>query len=344
MRIEELIFVFDELYILLDGGVGIDFALQEVIASIKDKTLKRVFEEIYKDVNAGNSLFNSFLKHKGYFGDLIITMVRVGEESGDLAESFRELSDILREILDNKLRFKKAIRYPLFLIFIMIVAFLIVIFFVIPPFKRLFLELNASLPLPTRLILWLYDFVSFYGIFLLGGLFLVNGVGFIFYKSFEFFRERVDAFVLKIYLLKDIILYSMKGRFVYLFYKLVNAGINVDLALEIAIDGVENLYLKKRLLVIKYSILNGLSLADGFKRSGVFERIVIYMIKSAEEGGKIDFALKRISEFYFKKYAYLVDNILIFLEPVLIFIIATFVLLLGFGIFLPIWNLVEIIR
>jgi len=344
VNIEELLSVFDQMYVLLNAGIGIDDVLKNIMTTIKDKKLKKVFQDIYYNIQAGSSLYNAFSRYEDYFGNLVISIIKLGEESGDLANALKDLATILQEILDNRKRLKKATRYPIFIIFAMVVAFIVVILFVIPPFKDIFAQLKTELPLPTRFLLWIEGALRKFGPYILT--FGISGfviLSFL-YKKYYHIKLLFDKLILRIYIVGDVIELAMKGRFMYVFERLLESGIPIIDALDNAINIVDNEYLKSRLKLIKSSIQKGGSITQGFEDTGLFENMIIQMVKAGEESGNLIAMLSKISRYYLDKYRYLVDNIAVLIEPILIAAIAGFVITLALGIFLPMWNLTEAIK
>ena len=114
--LEEYISVLEQIYVMLDAGLAIDMIMENVKNTIKNKKLKKIFNSIEMDIKAGFSLTAAFEKFEKDVGKLTVSMVKLGEETGDLAKAFKDLSIILHEILDNRKRLKKAIRYPMFIV------------------------------------------------------------------------------------------------------------------------------------------------------------------------------------------------------------------------------------
>ncbi len=344
INLEEYIAVLEQMYVMLDAGLAIDTVLDEVKQHIKDKKLKKIFYSISNDIKAGLSLTEAFSKFKDDLGILTVSMIRLGEETGDLGGAIRDLANILTEILENRKRLKKATRYPFFIIFAMSIAFVIVILFVIPPFKAIFAQLHTELPLPTRFLLWIEGAIQEYGLIILGGGVVVFSIIAYLYNINEKVKLFLDKMILKVYIVGPVIKLAMLGRFVYVFYKLVDSGISIVDSMDIALNIVENSYIRKKLETIKRAIVSGGSITQGFKDSGMFDSMIIQMVSAGEESGALVLMLQKISKYYFDKYRYIVDNIAVLIEPILIAAIAGFVLTLALGIFLPMWNLTQSIR
>jgi len=338
---EEFIAVLNQLYVMLDAGISIDISLSQVIEGIKDKKLKKIIEDIYNKINSGYSLIAAFKPYEKNLGVITIAMIRLGEESGDLANAIKNLSSILSEIEENRKRFKKATRYPMFIIIAMIIAFVIVILFVIPPFKAIFIQLHTKLPLPTRFLLWIEWAVRKYFLIIMGFSLIIFTILNILYQKIYKFHVLVDKMMLRIFILGKVIKLAMIGRFIFVLQSLIKSGIPIISSVEIALNIVENEYLKNKLFLIKDEIIKGGSITEGFKHTELFEPMIIQMVKAGEESGNLNKMLEKISDYYLEEYRYIVDNIAVLIEPLLIAAIAGFVFTLALGIFLPMWNLTE---
>ncbi len=344
INLEEYVGVLEQIYVMLDAGLAIDIIINNIKDNIKNQKLKKIFTSIENDIKAGLSLTKAFTKYEQELGKLSIAMIKLGEETGDLARAVKDLSIILHEILDNRKRLKKATRYPMFVIFAMVIAFIVVILFVIPPFKSIFAQMRAELPLPTKFLLWIEAALQNYGLYILMGAIIIVGVITYLYNTKDNIRLQMDKMLLKIYIVGPVIQLAMTGRFVYVLQRLIDSGIPILDAINIALNIIDNAYIKLRFEKIKNSIISGGSITQGFEDSGMFENMTVQMIAAGEESGSLVLMLEKVSKYYLNKYRYIVDNIATLIEPILIAAIAGFVLTLALGIFLPMWNLAETIK
>ena len=339
--LEEYISVLEQMYVMLDAGLAIDSILENIAANVKDRKLKKILLSVTNDIKAGLSLTDSVSKFEKELGVLSVSMFKLGEETGDLANAVKDLSVILSEILENRRLLKKATRYPTFIVIAMMVAFTIVILFVIPPFKSVFEQQSMTLPLPTRVLLLIDYVIKTYGLIVVGG-------GILFFIVILFSYEKnikvklfLDRAILKVYIIGKVIELALIGRFVYVFEKLIAAGISVVDAFDIAVEIVDNEYMKEKMYLIRQNIITGGGIATGFEATGLFEPMIIQMIKSGEEAGALIEMLQKVSNYYLTKYRDLVANISTLIEPILIMAIAGFVLMLALGIFLPMWDMTK---
>ena len=342
--LEEYVAILEQIYVMLDASLSLNDIITDVSENIKNKKLKEILDTLNQDIRSGLNVSASLKKYEKELGRLSIAMIELGEQTGMLAESSRDLAEILSEILENRKKLKSATRYPMFILFAMMIAFTVVILFVIPPFKGIFSELGAELPMPTRFLLWLEHFLRTFGPWILGGAIIFMGVTNFLYHKYKNVELKIDKWMLKVYIVGDVINFAMLGRFLYSFDKMVEAGIPIMDALDTALGVVDNLYLRTQLSKIKNSIAEGRGLANGFKDTELFEKMVIQMVRSGEDSGSLNRMLNKASKFYRGKYLNIVENISTLIEPILIAAIAGSVIMLAFGIFLPMWGMADAVN
>ncbi|NPA81361.1 MAG: type II secretion system F family protein [Epsilonproteobacteria bacterium] len=344
VSLEPYIAVLRHLAIMLDAGLPVTVCLQDVVKSTENRQLKRIFEDILNQIESGISLTKAFLKYKYELGEISYAMVNLGEQTGTLSNAITKLADILQEILDNRVRLKKAIRYPLLTMIAMIAAFGFIIVNVVPEFQSLFKEYNTTLPYPTIVLLNIESFVRNYYQISLVLLLIITALTIFLYRKNEKFRYYFDMMILKVFILGKVIKLAMIGRFIYVFERLSDSGVPITDSLNTSIEIVENRYIKEKLSKIVIDIEEGRSLTQGFEDTKQFPSMIIQMIKAGETSGSLNIMLKKISKYYSDKYVNLVDNVSTMIEPILIFAIASFVLLLAAGIFLPMWSMADAVN
>ena len=328
-----------QLAVMTNAGISIHDSLSEIASSNDDQTLKYVFKKLTDDINSGHSLSSSMENFRFELGNLTIAMVQLGEKTGNLDEALYALADMLEEIRANFIKFKKAMAYPRNVMIAMVIAFTILILYVVPKFKDIFEQLNIELPLPTQILLKLEYLFNNYGLYITGGLIL-------FFISFEYlisnYRDIKLAWhklLLKTYLIKNIIKFSTLSRFTLVFSELVRAGIPIAEALETAISMIDNLALKIKLSSVKFTVEKGGTLNNGLKETELFENMIIQMVRAGEDSGTLDAMMQKVAQFYKMKFDAIIDGLSDAIEPILLIIIAAMVIILALGIFLPIWGM-----
>ncbi|MCX6052123.1 MAG: type II secretion system F family protein [Campylobacterales bacterium] len=336
---DSLIASIRQLAVMTNAGISIYDCLSEIAKATEDQALKTVFSKLADDINSGHSLSDSMENFRFELGNLTIAMVQLGEKTGNLDESLYSLADMLEEIRANVIKFKKAMAYPRNVMIAMAVAFTILISYVVPQFKAIFESLHAQLPLPTQILLVLEHLFNNYGPYVLAVLF----------ASFMTFRYLINNYrhirygwhetLLKIYLIKNIIKFSTLSRFTLVFSELIRAGIPIAEALDTSIEMIDNLPLKAKLLSVRITVEKGGALNKGLKDTELFENMIIQMVSAGEESGTLDKMIKKVAEYYKMRFDAIIDGLSEAVEPVMLFIIASMVILLALGIFLPMWDM-----
>lgn len=339
---QQYISLLEQIYVMLDAGMPINTSLEEALNGAQSPMLKEIFTEILADIEGGQSLTDSAKKYTRQLGTLSISMFELGEKTGTLSDSIKRLAEIIQEIYDNRMKLKKATRYPMFIILAMSIAFTVVIIYVVPQFEDLFRSAKLELPFPTRFLLWLENAIVSYGPYILGGAIFLAGLFSKMYKNSETIQLKTDKALLKIYIVGEVTYLAMTGRFIYIFDVLTKAGIPIIDALRTANGIVDNVYMSEQFSKIADAIEEGKTLHQGFTETELFDSMPLQMLKAGEQSGSIDVMLEKISKLYKSKYAYIIDNVATMIEPILITAIAGFVLLLALGIFLPMWSMVEL--
>lgn len=339
---EPYIALLEQIYVMLDAGMPINVSLQQAVDGAEDPMLKAIFQEILDDIEGGQSITEAAKKYTLQLGTLSISMFDLGEKTGTLSDSIKRLADIIQEIHDNRMKFKKATRYPLFIIVAMALAFTVVITFVVPQFEDLFRSAKLELPFPTKFLLWLEHAIVSYGPFIMGGAIVIAAIFSNVYKRSEDVRLKTDKALLRIYIVGEVTYFAMIGRFIYIFDVLTAAGIPIIDALRTANGIVDNVYMHTQLEKIADAIEEGKTLHQGFVETELFDSMPLQMLNAGEQSGSIGAMLQKLTKLFKSKYDYIVDNVATMIEPILIAAIAGFVLLLALGIFLPMWSMVEL--
>jgi general secretion pathway protein F len=272
-------------------------------------------------------------------GNLAIAMVQLGEKTGNLDDALYSLANMLEEIRANVIKFKKAMAYPRNVMIAMAIAFVILISYVVPNFKTMFEKLNAELPLPTLILLKLEYLFNNFGLYVLAILF----ISFVIFKylinNYKNIRYGWHEVLLRTYLIKNIIMFATLSRFTLVFSELIRAGIPIAEALDTSISMIDNLPLKNKLSSVRFAVEKGSALNVGLEDTKLFENMIIQMVSAGEDSGTLDTMIGKVAEYYKMKFDAIIDGLSESVEPIMLFIIASMVLLLALGIFLPMWDM-----
>jgi len=344
--INDKISTIRQIAVMTDAGIAINDTLEDVADNTDNKQLKEIYKKINSDINAGNSLSDAMKPYTEQFGHVALAMTKLGERTGNISESYHKLADILENIRDNTAKFKKAIRSPLITLTAMAIAFTILIMVVVPKFKDIFSRFKTELPLPTRILLKLEWAFSHYGLLILaiiiGSIILIKYL----YGHNKEFKYRMDKLMIhpRFYLINKAIFLSTMHKYNLVFGELVRSGVPVSEALETAVGMVDNEAIKEQLLTVNANIGRGMNLAEAFQLTGLYENMLLQMIKAGESSGQLDAMLEKVTNYYDMEFQDLIDNLSTYIEPIMLFFIAGLVLLMALGIFMPMWDLGKAVK
>jgi len=336
---DALIAAIRQLAVMTNAGISIHDSLNEIANATTDEALKTVFSKVADDINSGHSLSTAMENFRFEVGNLTIAMIQLGEKTGNLDEALYSLANMLEEIRANIIKFKKAMAYPRNVMIAMAIAFTILISYVVPQFKAIFEELHADLPLPTIILLKLEYLFNNFGPYVLAAL----AISFFTFKYIITNNKEArfgwHKFLLKTYLIKNIIKFSTLSRFTLVFSELIRAGIPIAEALATSIEMIDNLPLQKKLQSVIFTVEKGGTLNKGLEETELFENMIIQMIRAGEDSGTLDAMVNKVAEYYKMRFDAIIDGLSEAIEPIMLLIIASMVILLALGIFLPMWDM-----
>lgn len=328
-----------QLAVMTNAGISIHDSIKEIARSTSDENLRDIFLSIADDINSGHSLSHAVGNYRYELGNLMLAMIELGEKTGNVAEALYSLSDMLEEIRANVIKFKKAMAYPRNVMIAMAIAFTVLISYVVPQFKAIFEELHANLPLPTIILLKLEYLFNNFGPYILAALFVSYVIFRYLVNNYRNVRYGFHKFLLRVYLIKNVIKFATLSRFTLVFSELVRAGIPIAEALDTAIAMIDNLPLKEKLSTVRATVEKGGTLNNGLKETGLFENMIIQMIAAGESSGQLDSMMQKVAEYYKMRFDAIIDGLSEAIEPIMLLIIACMVILLALGIFLPMWDM-----
>ena len=333
-----------QLAVLIKAGISLKDALEDIGNNTKDPLIKELFLKAAEAIDSGKTLSDVFAEYEEYVGGIALAMVRLGEQTGDLVMALNYLADIYDNMYQNRRKMIKALRYPVITLIAIAIAFVILILLVVPKFKAIFEQLHANLPLPTRILLGMEYVLEHYG-FLTLFIFISIVVILIFlYKTSKKFKYQVDKILLRTYLIGSIIEYASLHRFLLTLSSLLKSGIPLLDALKISEGIIENEIIKEKINIIIKGINQGRTLSEMLTETNLVNYIALRMISAGEHSGELDVMLENASKYYEERFEDLIDNMQASIEPIMLTVIGSLVLLIALGIFLPMWDLANAAR
>jgi len=333
-----------ELAVLIKAGISLKDALEDIGNNTKDALIKEVFLKAAEAIDSGKTLSDVFEKYEAYVGGISLAMIRLGEQTGDLANALNYLADIYDNMYENRKKMVKALRYPVITLIAIAIAFVVLILLVVPKFKEIFKQLHAELPLPTRILLGIESIMTNYGFLVLGIIALIVIAIIFFYQTSREFKYKVDKILLKTYLIGSIIEYATLHRFLLTVSSLLKSGVPLVESLKISEGIIENEVIREKIRFIIKGINQGRSFAEVLNEVNLVNFIALRMISAGEESGELDNMLEKASNYYEDRFQGIIDNMQAAIEPIMLTVIGGLVLLIALGIFLPMWNLASAVK
>lgn len=338
ISVDELIMFSRQMFSLTKAGVPITRAMRGLANTVSNPLLKDTLDALADDLEKGNALSSGLAKHPKVFSELYISMIHVGENTGQLDEAFRQMASYLELERQTIKNVKQATRYPMFVLIAISFAIGIINVFVIPAFKSVFASFGGNMPWQTKALITLSDFTVNWWWAILGGIVLLT-VGFYRWKKTEAGHMTWDRRKLKFPIVGPIFYRVILGRFSRTFSIVLKAGVPIEQGLAIVSNAVGNRYIGKKVAGMRQGIERGESFTQTAHQAEMFSPLVMQMLAVGEETGRVDEMLEEAAGFYEQEVEYDLKNLTSAIEPILIVAIGGMVLVLALGVFLPLWEL-----
>ncbi|GLS89477.1 MSHA biogenesis protein MshG [Psychromonas marina] len=338
VKATDLIIFTRQIYSLTKAGIPILRAINGLAESTHSVLLADSLQDVLNRMRNGNSLSAAMGAHPRVFSQLYVSLIQVGENTGQLDRVFLQLAQYLEQEVETRKRVKSAMRYPTFVLIALAIAMVILNIYVIPTFAGMFAKFNAELPWTTQVLLGTSSFfVDYWGWML--GILIATFVGIKLWLNTPKGAYSWDKWKLKIPIIGSVVERSLLARFSRSFAMMLSAGVPLNNALYLIANAVDNSYLKTKILGMRSGIESGEQLLKTATAAGLFTPLVLQMIAVGEETGQIDELLNEAADFYEREVDYELKNMTAKIEPILICFVAGMVLILALGIFTPMWDM-----
>lgn len=334
---EKIVDFLRQLATLVEAKLPLVRALTALIEQEDDPVFRAILESVREKVQGGAMLADALAQHPRCFSRLAVNMVRAGEMGGVLEQSLNRLADFSEEEQDIRATVKSAMIYPIVLTVIMGLAIALLMTFAVPKFKTIYQGMNQELPTLTQGLIAVADgFKRFW--WLIGIIVLLIVAAFNQWRQTPAARAFLDRFKFRLPLLGSLTRKLAIARFSRTFGTLVDGGIPILLALNIAKDTAGNVVIEESLEHVAANVKEGERIAKPLRASGVFPPVVIHMIAVGEESGRLGPMLHRIASNYDKQARAAIKALMTILEPLIIVILAGVVTLIILAMLLPMLN------
>lgn len=324
---------------MLGAGVTLIQSLEMIAQGHNKESARKMLTEVTNDVKSGNTLSSSLRKFPLQFDALYCDLVHTGEQSGALETIYDRIALYKEKAEALKSKIKKAMFYPVAVLFVAFIVTTILLVFVVPQFQEIFAGFGAELPAFTLMVLALSNFVQTYGIFILMG--MIAGA-FLFRRAHRKslkLRDFVDARLLKLPVIGDILTKASIARFTRTLSTTFAAGVPLIGALESAANASGNGVFREAIMYIRKEVAGGTQMNVAMRATGVFPDMVNQMVAIGEESGAVDEMLSKVANIYEAEVDDMVDGLTALLEPLIMAVLGVVIGGLIIAMYLPIFQM-----
>jgi type IV pilus assembly protein PilC len=328
---------------MINAGLPLVQALDILSKQSENKALQEVTRQVVYDVESGNTVADALAKHPKAFTELYTNMVAAGEAGGILDTILMRLATFLEKNDALVGKVKSAMVYPMVIMSVAAIAIVVLLIFVIPTFESMFASVNLALPLPTRVVIGLSNFLQSYwwmcGLAGWGVVLLLKN----YYKT-PGGKLNIDKLMLKLPILGDVLRKSSVSRFTRTLGTLISSGVSILDGLEITAKTAGNRVIHDAIMESRASIAGGDTISAPLAKSEVFPPMVISMIAVGEQTGGLDEMLTKIADFYDTEVDTAVSGLLSLMEPVMIVVLGVVVGGMVVAMYLPIFDMINAVQ
>jgi len=323
---EEVMHLSRQLAAFIRAGIPILDAVHTLGAEAANSSVQRMMADVEAGLRGGDTMSDCLDRHPKIFPDFYRGILRSAELTGQLDTVLDQLATYLERDLDARRKVKAAMIYPAIIAGMSIVTVIVLATFVLPRFKTFFASLNAKLPLPTRILLAITDFLTQWWWVLLTGL-VVLGLAIFGALMTEGGRHARDRLALALPVLGDTIQFALVERFCRILASMANAGVSLPEALRVATASLRNLVYTRALAQVGEAMLEGEGLAKPIADTHLFPSTAAQMMRVGEDTGTLDTQLEVAARYYERELDYKIKRLTALFEPIVIIVMG---LIVGF--------------
>jgi type II secretory pathway component PulF len=339
----ELILFTKQLKTMIRAGVPILKLLKVLENQTENIALRNIILEIYNDIEEGSSLHDAFRKHPTAFSPLYCSMLHAGEASGALPEILERLIYILEHEHKVKSDIKSAFQYPIIVLCFLVIAFFVLLTFVVPKFVGIFTRANLTLPLPTKICMALYQLLVNYWFILL--LALIAVVVFLrYYLKTDRGKYMRDSIFMSLPLIGPLFAKAAMARFASIFSILQSSGVPVLDCIRILTETIGNSAVSREFAIVSERLEEGRGLAEPLRSAKYFPPLVVNMVAIGEESDNLEEMLSEVAQHYDSEMEYAMKKVADSIAPILTIGLAVVVGFFALAIYLPMWDMTKMAR
>jgi len=326
--------------VMIDAGLPLVQCIEILASQQPNRAFAAMLTEVRQDVESGATLADALRKHPKAFDDLYCNMVAAGEAGGILDTILQRLSQYIEKAVKLKAAVRSALIYPVSVICIAIVVIWVILTFVIPVFADLFTGLGAALPLPTRIVVTLSNFMRAWwwliALLIGAGVFSLRA----YYKT-DKGRHAIDRLMLKVPIIGTLLRKIAVARFCRTLATLTSSGVPILDGLDITARTAGNAIVEDAIQDVRRAVEQGRTISEPLGQTGVFPQMVIQMVSVGEQTGAMDTMLSKIADFYEDEVDEATANLLSLLEPLIILFLGATIGGIVVAMYMPMFSLIS---
>lgn len=329
--------------VMIDAGLPLVQCLDILAEQQQNVYFKEVLRQVRQNVEEGSTLFAALEKHPKVFDSLYSHMVEAGETGGVLDLILQRLATLIEKVVKLKRSIVSASIYPAAVVFVAIAAIAVIMIVVIPQFEQIFIGLlgpGEALPLPTRIVMGISNFLAGWGGLALLIAIISTAVGIKFYYKTEKGRWQIDSILLKLPIFGSILRKIAVARFSRILSTLLSSGVPILQSLDITAKTAGNIVIENAITKIRAGVERGENFVEPLKATKVFPHMVGQMIGVGEQTGALDAMLGKIADFYEEEVDTAIADLLALIEPVLIAFLGITIGSIVVSMYLPLFTLI----
>jgi type IV pilus assembly protein PilC len=336
----QLIAIFTRQFsVMIDAGLPLVQCLEILASQQEHKVFKRALIQIRQDVESGSNLADAMRKHPKIFSDLFTNMVAAGEAGGILDTILQRLATYIEKSVKLNGQVKSAMIYPVAVISIAVIVVMVILWKVIPVFAALFKGLGAELPLPTRVVIALSNFIADFWwliiIVVVGSIYAIRR-----YRETYKGKRVTDSILLKVPVLGMLLRKIAVARFCRTLATLTSSGVPILDGLTITAKTAGNSIVEDAIMATRKSVEEGKTISEPLGDTDVFPSMVVQMIAVGEQTGALDTMLSKIADFYEEEVDTAVAGLMKLLEPILIAFLGVAIGGIVIAMYMPMFSLI----
>jgi len=329
---------------MIDAGLPLVQALDILSNQVESKNLSKTLLQVKSDVESGATYADALKKHPRVFSELYVNMVAAGEAGGILDTILNRLALYIEKAMKLKKKVKGALVYPTVVTTIAVLVIAVIMIFVVPTFTKMFAQLGGTLPLPTRIVVGLSNFIAGVGGLIILGAIIGLIIAIVQIRRTEKGKYATDKILLKLPIFGVLLNKVAVAKFTRTLGTLVSSGVPILDGLEITAKTSGNKVIEYAIMDVRKGVVGGKTLAEPITKAKVFPPMVTHMIAVGESTGALDAMLSKIADFYDDEVDVAVSNLTAMMEPLLMVFLGGSVGFIVVAMYLPIFKLITLIK